>query len=227
MKKLLYKEFKLCMHPLVFFFSLSALMFLIPSYVYLVACFFTGNAIFNSMQISNSNSDVLFTALLPISKREAVKSKYLFVAVIQLAMMLVFTAMIFVHHALLTDANKAGLDACPALLGGCFLVYSVFNATFLPFFYKNGYKAERAFLISTIAVFLFIFVFEGFFIAAGAAAGSVPFFAWIENNIDCWPGSSSSLLYQLLFIGAGLLIYFFITLLSYRRSCKLFDEVDI
>lgn len=228
MKNLLYKEFRLCMQPLVVIFFAAAFMLLIPSYMYLVPFFFTGNSLFNSMQVSTANSDTLFTAMLPVSKREIVKSKYLFIICVQLIMLALCVPMIFLNHSLIGMPNKAGIDACPALFCGAFIVYTVFNATFLPVFYRNGYKAEKAFLISTVAVFAFIFVFEGFFIACGSKLNELsPFFAWMENNIDCWPKDAHSLLVQLGFAGIGLVIYVIGTYLSYRRSCALFDRVDI
>lgn len=227
MKNLLYKEFRLCMQPMVLIFYCAAFMLLIPNYMYLVPFFFTGNALFNSMQVSVSNSDALFTAMLPVSKRNVVKSKFAFVICVQLIMILLCAGMIFLNHALLGQSNKAGIDACPALFLGAFLVYAVFNATFMPIFYKNGYKAEKAFLISTLAVFIFIFVFEGIMIAAAAASGQIAVFAWIENNIDCWPASPSSVAIQLISAAAGAGIYALVTYSAYRKCCKYFEKVDV
>lgn len=227
MKNLLYKEFRLCMQPLVIIFFIAAFMLLIPNYMYLVPFFFTGNALFNSMQVSVANSDALFTAMLPVSKRSIVKSKFLFVVCVQLIMILLCVGVMFLSHSINTLPNKGGIDACPALFCGAFIVYAVFNATFMPIFYRNGYKADKAFLISTIAVFAFIFLFEGFFIAAGAAQDKVAFFNWIENNIDCWPKNGASLAYQLIMVLAGALIYAVVTILSCRRSARLFEKVDV
>ena len=46
MKHLFYKELKLCLPLQVHLFFLFAAMLFIPSYPYLVACFFTCNSIF-------------------------------------------------------------------------------------------------------------------------------------------------------------------------------------
>ena len=227
MKNLIYKEFRLCMNPLLYLYFIAAFMLLIPGYMYLVSAFFLGNAIFNSMQLSNANSDVLFTAMLPVSKNTIVKAKYLFVVCLQMIMIALFVVMMFMNHLLIKTPNPGGIDACPAMFLGFFCVYALFNATFLPLFYKNVNKIGRAFLISLIIVFAFILLFEGFFIAASAAKDSVPFFAWIANNIDCWPPAPNQLGLQL---GAALLgaaIYAVTTLLSYKASCRHFDKVDI
>lgn len=227
MKNLLYKEFRLSMQPLVLIFFLGAFMLLIPNYMYLVPCFFTGNSIFNSIQINSANNDILYTALLPVSKRESVKAKYLFVVIIQLIMILLFIPMMFLNHKIVGMPNKGGIDACPAMLGGAFLTYAVFNLTFLPIYYKRGFKADRAFLFSTFAVFGFIFLFECFFITAAALSEKVPFFKLIERTIDIWPQNSGALLAQLCFAAVCAGLYAFITWLGIRRCCRIFEKVDI
>ena len=227
MKDLIYKEFRLCMQPLLLLYFLAAFMILIPNYPYLIPCFFIGNAIFNSMQMSQANSDILFTAMLPVSKNSIVKAKYLYVVCIQLLFILVTIPVMLLNHAIVHLPNNAGIDACPAMYLGYFLVFTVFNCTFLPTFYRNVSKIGRAFLVSTIAVFIAIFLFEGVFIASSAAADKVHIFAWIKNNIDCWPSSAASLGIQLGLALLGAAVYAVFTYLSYRRSCALFDKVDI
>ena len=227
MKNLIYKEFKLCMNPLLYLYFLAALMLLIPGYMYTVAAFFLGNAIFNSMQLSNANSDALFTAMLPVSKNTIVKAKYLFVVCLQLIMIALFVIMMFVHQLLIKSPNPGGIDACPAMFLGFFCVYTVFNCTFLPLFYKNVNKISRAFFISLIAVFAFVLLFEGFFITSNVLKETVPFFGWISSNIDCWPTAPKQIALQLGTALFGAAIYAVGTLLSYRRSCRYFDKVDI
>lgn len=227
MKNLLYKEFKLCMQPLVWLFFSFVLMLLIPNYMYLVPCFFIGNSIFQTMQVGAVNNDILFSNLLPVSKRDTVKAKYYFVVCVELIMTGLYVIMIFVSHKLIGVPNKAGLDACPALIGGCFFIFAIFNAVFLPAFYKSGYKAGRAFLFSAIAVFVGMFIFEGVFIAAGAAAGKSSLLAAIENNIDCWPANGKALAVQLIFDGVFAAIFALVTLLSYKRSAAIFESSDI
>lgn len=227
MKNLIYKEFKLCMQPLVWIFFAFVLMLLIPNYIYLVPCFFVGNAIFQTMQVGAVNNDVLFSNLLPVSKRDTVKAKYLFVICVELIMTALYVGMIFVNHKLIGSPNMAGIDACPALIGGCFLIHAVFNAIFLPVFYKSGFKAGRAFVFSAIAVFAVMFVFEGIFIAAGAAADKSALFAAIESTIDCWPETGRALSAQLIFTGAFAVLYAVVTWLSYLHSASIFEKSDI
>ena len=74
MKALLNKELRLCLHPTVFIYLGLVLMLLIPSYPYLVSCFFICNAIFFVFQQSRENGDALYTAMLPVSKAQAVRA---------------------------------------------------------------------------------------------------------------------------------------------------------
>ena len=85
MKALLNKQFKLCLHPTVFIYLGLVLMLLIPSYPFLVACFFLCNAVFYVFQQSRENGDPLFTAMLPVSKAQAVKANCLFVVILEAA----------------------------------------------------------------------------------------------------------------------------------------------
>ncbi|MBO4563371.1 MAG: ABC-2 transporter permease [Clostridia bacterium] len=227
MKNLLYKEYRLCMQPMVFIFFGFVLMLLIPNYLYTIPCFFIGNAIFNSFQYAVSDNDSLFTAMLPVAKRDVVKSKLIFIVSIQLIMLLLYIPMIALNNAIMTEGNKAGIDACPALLGSCFVLFGIFNVTFLPSFYKTGYKTGKSFLISTIAVFIWIFLSEGFFVAAVAARNAVPFFEWIETHIDCVPKEASAWAAQLIYLAAGALIYVLLTVITDKKASKAFDLVNV
>ena len=227
MTKLIYKEFKLCFHPMIPLFYTFVLMLLIPSYMYQVPFFFTTNAIFYMFQRCVMNNDILYTALLPVAKRDTVRAMYLYVCLIELIMLALYIPMIFVNHALVGTANSAGVDACVTLIGMGFIDFAIFNAVFLPSFYKTGYKAGRSFLISTICIFGWMFISEGFFIASSAAREAVPFFAWVGENLDCWPKTSGALTAQFITLAVGAAVYAVSTMLSLKESEKRFDRVDL
>lgn len=68
MKNMLYKEFKLAMHPTsVIFLSLSAMM-LIPNYPYYMTFFYTTLAIFFIYLSGRENHDIFYTMTLPYEK---------------------------------------------------------------------------------------------------------------------------------------------------------------
>ena len=164
MKQLLYKEYKLCLVSMVPIFYLFALMLLIPNYPYLVAAFFTCNSIFFLFKQSVVNGDLLFTTLLPVAKGDVVRARVRFVVIIQMIMFLLFI-----------PRNPAGTDGSLTFLAAALVLFTIFNGTFLPGFYRNEHKMDKLFLISLIAVFGWIILWEGFMITAGAAERLVPF----------------------------------------------------
>lgn len=226
MRDLLYKEFKLCIHPMMYAFLSFVLMLLIPSYTYLVPCFFICNAIFYSFQQSVTNNDPSFTLLLPVSKSEAVKSKIAFVAIIQMAMLVLYIPMIAVNNAVIGIPNKM-LDACPTLIGAGFTVFALFNIVFIPSFYKTCFKVGKSFLIATIAVFAWIFLLEGFFLASNLLSESSSFFNWIETHIDCTPVTGGAWIAQLCAVAAGAAIYVVSLVVTHRLAVKNFERVDL
>ena len=227
MTKLLYKDLKLCFNPMIPVFYSFVVMLLIPNYIYQVPFFFTTNAIFYMFQRCVINNDVLYSALLPVTKKEIVRARYVYVCVVQLIMIALYVPIIFVNHAIMEQGNSAGVDANITLIAMGFVVFAIFNAVFLPGFYKTTYKAGKSFLASTIAVFGWIFLSEGFFIASKAAGDSVPFFGWVSNNLDCWPASKEALTAQFIALAIGIAVYAAVTILSLRASERHFEKVDL
>ncbi len=226
MRNLLYKEFKLCMMPIVWAFMAFVLMLLIPNYLYLIPCFFICNAIFYVFQTGTVNNDLLYTVLLPVGKRDAVKARYLFVIIIQMIMLILYVVMIAIKNAVMPISNF-GLDACPTLIGAALITFAVFNAVFLPEFYKTGVKAGRSFLLASIAIFVWITVCEGFFIAAASASDKVTAFGWVAANVDCMPKTAEAWTAQLIIIAVCAVIYAAVNLLSCKASCKNLEKVNL
>ena len=227
MKQLLYKEYKLCLVSMVPIFYLFALMLLIPNYPYLVAAFFTCNSIFYLFKQSVVNGDLLFTALLPVPKADVVRARVRFVVIIQMIMFILFIPMILLNHKLFPAGNPAGTDGSLTLLAAALVVFSVFNWVFIPGFYKNEHKMDKLCLFSLIAVFGWIVLWEGFLIACGAAGHLVPFFAWVETHLDCYPMTDAAWRTQLVALLVGALIYGLGTVLITRRAIRNFEQVDL
>ena len=227
MKQLLYKEYKLCLVSMVPIFYLFALLLLIPNYPYLVAAFFTCNSIFFLFKQSVANGDLLFTALLPVPKGDVVKARVGFVVVIQMIMFLLFIPMIFVNHALYAGGNPAGTAGSLTFLAAALVLFTIFNGVYIPAFYKDETKTDKLFLISLIAVFGWIILWEGFLITCGAAQRLVPFFAWVETHLDCWPATAEALTCQIIALAIGAAAYIVGTILTTRKAIENFEQVDL
>lgn len=79
MNSVLYKEMRLSASPVAYLFTLFGLMFLIPGYPVL----FSALGLFKSFEYAREANDPVFSALLPIAKRDVVRERYLFVCLIE------------------------------------------------------------------------------------------------------------------------------------------------
>ena len=227
MKHLFYKELKLCLPLQVPLFFLFAAMLFIPAYPYLVACFFTCNSIYYMFNQSVGNNDLLFTALLPVSKKQVVQSRVRFTVLIQMVMFLLLIPMIFVNHKLVPQGNPAGTDGSLTFLAAALVLFTVFNAVFIPAFYRDETRSGKNLLISTIAVFVWIILWEGFMITAAAAKDALPFFSWVAENLDAFPATAEAWRTQLVALAVGALIYALGTCLVTRKAVRIFEQVDL
>ena len=129
MSTLIKKEFTLTAAPLTYVFLAFAGMTMIPGYPVLVCGFFICLGIFYTFQFAREYNDVLFTALLPVRKRDVVRVRYLFVVCIQLLGVCVCGMLTILRMTALRDAqvyrtnplmnaNPAFAVLCRGLCGG-------------------------------------------------------------------------------------------------------------
>ena len=230
MTALLNKEFKLCLHPATFIYLALVLMLLIPNYPYLVSCFFVCNAIFFCFQQARENGDAMYTAMLPVSKAQAVRARVWFVVIIQAIDLALMAGMCASEIVSMPPTNAGGTDHGLSLLAFALVLFAIFNLIYLPSFYKTGYKAGTAFLKSAIGVWIWLVLCEGLMIASNAVAESgadIAFFRFIHENIDCMPKTEATWTVQAILFGAGLVIYVVCTLLAARLSIKRYEKVSV
>lgn len=217
MCNILLKELKLSASLLSFLFIPFGLMFFLPGYPILCGVFFVTLGIFQSYQNAREANDMVFSALLPISKRDVVKGKYLFTCAIELCSSLLMTLAVVLRMTVLSDAavyrSNALMNANLFALGMAFVGFGLFNLIFVGGFFKTAYKFGRPFVGYAIAAFALITIAEalhhfpglGFLNAFGTEHFAV----------------------QLLLLAAGLMIYLSVTLLSYQKACKCFEKIDL
>lgn len=184
MNNMLYKEFKLAMHPTsIIFLSLSAMM-LIPNYPYYMTFFYTTLAIFFTCLSGRENHDIFYAMTLPIRKRDL-------------------------------PGNLVGMDANIAFFGLSFLMMGFFNLVFFTKYYKDTDKVGKSFLMGTIVITLFMIIAE-------ASVHVVPFF---KNYLDT--KDPQFLTYKIIVLAAGIILYSALTFLSYQRSVRSFEALDL
>lgn len=150
MKNLLVKEIRLSSHILTYLFLAFTAMTFIPGYPILVSAFFICFGIFQTFQNGRETNDVLYTVLLPVEKRDAVKARFAFVCFIQLAAFALFSIFTALRMTLLGGAapytENPMMNSNPVFLAFILIVFAEFNALFVGPFYKTAYKFGRPFI---------------------------------------------------------------------------------
>ncbi len=156
MLNLLYKEFKLSIHPffLLFPFLIGALM-LIPQWIFtLVPLYFCFVSIPNLFSSYKAFNDLSFLAMLPVSKSDIVKARIGAVVGLELLHILLAAIFALLNRAIYHNPNNFALDLNPAFFGLVFVIYGVFNLIMLPMFFKTGYSFGVPLIISITAATL-------------------------------------------------------------------------
>lgn len=217
MRNIMRKEIKLSASGLSFLFILFGLMFFIPGYPILCSVFFVTLGIFQSFQNSRETNDILFSALLPIAKRDVVKGKFLFVCFIEFCSLLIMLAAVVIRMTVLSDSatyrSNALMNANCFALGLAFFIYGLFNSVFVGGFFNTAYKFGRPF--AAYIVFAFITI------GIGEALHHFPGLEWINAF------GTEHITVQLILLFAGISFFFLLTLTAYNKSCSRFENIDL
>lgn len=217
MKNLLYKEFRLAIHPSVYLFFLLSALLLVPSYPYYVSFFYLMLGVFLTFKTNRAENDIFYSALLPVRKGDVVRARVLAVAILELVNLL-----IAVPFAILSvkinpaGGNNAGIEPNVAFFGLSFLMYGGFNFIFFPIFYKTGRSEGKAFLWSGVFTLLYIAVAESL-----AQYIPSPVSAYLDT------AEKATQLRQLPVLLGGIVLWAVLTLLSAKRSAERFEKVDL
>ena len=235
MKALLYKEFKLAMHPICYvFICLFPLMILIPSYplgigfIYLMSCY---PILFLGANKGQQSNDLLYSTLLPIRKRDIVKARIFTVSIMQFAYIALMCALlplafwiqgqisaeqIAQSKEITTTIPGIPLEGFGSVVAIGLIGFSIADLIFFPIYYKNG----KSIVMSTLLTIL------GFVVYLGLFTVGLPYIPVIGEgflNIFCNP---SMLWAQFAFLGVALVIYVVLHLLVYKISSKRLEKVD-
>ncbi len=216
MKKLLYKEMKLSANPLSYWFVAFSAMTMIPRYPILIGSFFICLGIFHTYQQIREYDDITYTVMLPVKKQDVVKAKYLFVLVIELTAFILCTLLTIIRMKVLGNAAPYAanqlMNANAAYLGYVMIVFAAFNGIFLAGFFKTVYKMGKSFIIFCVASFVIVIL--------GEILHHVP---GLESLND--PANLS--MPQAAVCAVGVAVFIICTLLSYQKSVKNFEVIDL
>ena len=217
MKALLNKELRLSASILSYLFLLMSFMALLPGYPILCGVFFITLGIFQSFQNAREANDIVYSALLPIAKRDVVKGKFLFSGFIELCGFLVMTALTVLRMTVLSGApvyrQNALMNANPFFLGMALLIFGMFNLIFVGGFFKTAYKLGKPFVSYIVVCFLLIGLAETLHHVPGLEALNA--FGFDHLGL------------QLSLLLGGALACLLLTGLSYRLACSRFEKIDL
>lgn len=217
MRNIMRKELRLSASPLAFLFIAFGLMFFVPGYPILCGAFFVTLGLFHSFQAAREANDIVFSALLPIAKRDVVRGKYLFVCFIEGCAFILMTLSTVVRMTILSDAPvyraNALMTANPFALGMALVIFGLFNWIFVGGFFKTGWKQGRPFVVYTIACFLTIIVAEALHHIPGC------------SRLNAMRTDQLGL--QVLLLAFGMIAFALMTTLSCKKACADFDRIDL
>ena len=227
MKALLYKEFKLAMHPICYvFIAMFPLMILIPSYplavgfIYVLSCY---PILFLGANKGQQSNDLLFSTLLPVRKKDIVLARIFTVIIMQLAFIAILSALMPLARFLQNWIIESGgdpkeienigisLNGYVSVLAIVIIGYAIADIIFFAIYYKNG----KSIVMSTLLTILGFITYLGIFtIGLPLALESVK--AFLEGNIGI----------QFALLGGAILISAVLHFFAYKISAKELERVD-
>ena len=217
MKALLRKEMRLTSLVLTYLFIAFAFMTLIPGYPILCGVFFITLGIFQTFQSAREANDIVYSALLPVPKTDVVKGKYVFTIFIELCGLAIMTILTLVRMTALKDAmpykTNALMNANLVFLAFAFFIFGLFNMIFIGGFFKTAYKLGKHFVIYIVVTFFVIGIAEALHHIPGLEALNAFGFDSIGVQVAVFV--------------VGVVLFVGLTLISYKKSCKNFEKIDL
>lgn len=217
MYNLVIKDLKLGVNPWFFVLPLlTGALMLVPGWIYfLVPLYFCFITVPNTFGGFKSQNDLMFSTMMPVTKKDIVKARIAVIVILELMHLLVamifsvFTFRLYPHMIYYFFAPHLGF------WGLCFVMLAIFNVVLLSMYYKTAYKYGAATTASTAAAILF----------AGAAQWGGIQSPWV-NDIFYGSGADNTAL-QLCILIAGIVIFIACTLIAYRIAVRRFLKVEI
>lgn len=217
MNKLLHKELKLTVTLLTYLFIAFGFMALLPGYPILLGAFFVSFGIFQTFQSAREANDIIYSALLPVSKADVVKSKFVSAVFIELCGFAIMAVLTLIRMTVLKDAAvyraNALMTANFVFLGFALLIFGCFNAVFIGGFFKTAYYYTKPFILFIIAAFIII--------GAAETLHHIPGFEAVNAF------GFEHLALQLSALLGGMILFAVLTLLSLKASVSNFEKIDL
>jgi len=218
MNNLLLKELKLSVNP--FFYTmpfLTGALILIPGWLYfLVPLYFCFITIPNMFAGYKTQNDLMFTSMLPVSKKDIVKARILMIVILEL--MHIIIAMIYsqIHFELYPNLLYIFFKPTIGFWGLAFVMLGLFNLTFISIYFKTAYKYGMATIVSITVAIVF----------AGGAEWLGIKNSVISESLKGAVGTNHPTLQLFIFI-TGVVIFALFTIITYFIAIKRFEKVEL
>ena len=220
MKNLLYKELKLSMNVQTWIYCFLVFVLMIPSWPSIVAFIYPliGSTIIFSL--ANANRDMLYTALLPVKKKDIVRGKVLLMCFMELFCIIISIPFGFLRLSFMEllpeETIYSDLGFNFALYGLVLMVYGIFNLIIFPWYYKRpDVKRVAPFLVSDVVAFFLLGIILVTFIL-------LPDLSSLVNSF-----SLQGIIAQMSFFAGGIIVFLVCAFLSDYLGGKAFQKVDI
>ncbi|MCR2808050.1 ABC-2 transporter permease [Paenibacillus soyae] len=217
MYNLLMKELKLGVGP--FFYAmpfLTGALMLIPGWLYfLVTLYFCFITVPNMFAGYKTQNDLIFTSMLPVTKKDSVKAKVSVVVLLELMHIAVASIYGLISTRLYPNVTYFFFPPSPGFWGLTFVMLAIFNLVFIVMYYKTAYKYGAPTIVSVTAAILF----------AGGAE-----WLGIQSSFvsDLFKGAGlDNLAAQYSILLAGIAIFAIFTIIAYYIAIKRFEKVEM
>ncbi len=227
MKALLYKEFRLAMHPVCYaFVALFPFMILIPSFpaavgsIYIMSCY---PILFLGANKGQQSNDLLFSTLLPVRKKDIVLARIVTVAAMQFAYLALMSALLplalLIQDSIQVKGSSLTTPGLPlsgfvSILAIGIIGFAIADLIFFPIYYKRG----RSIVASTLMTILGFAAYLMLFTVV------IPYIPGCQGYVDFL--CNSGLGWQFMMLGIALVVYVVVHFLVYRISAKRLEKVD-
>jgi len=213
------KEIKLCLAPINYVYLIFACMTFIPAYPRYVGFFFGFVSMMHLFNNAMLNKDLEYSMILPITKKDIVKSRCLLIAVYQVIFTLISVPFSLLFYIAMPSGNVSGIDANVGFYGIVLILMAICDFVFFTSFYKKAGKPGVPFLKTSIVFWVLYILLE--FPIWTKDVFNIPFFQMLDS-ID-----GASQLKQLPILIAGIVIFVLGWIVTYKVSAKRFEKVDL
>lgn len=215
MFNLVYKDFKLAIHPFFLFLPiLTGALMLIPGWLYLlVLMYFSFITVPNLFANYKTNNDLMLSTLMPVTRKDIVASRIISIMTLELLHIVFAVVYAVINNNIYDSTWFIFIQPNVAYFGLVFIMFALFNVILFPLYFKTGYTYG----VATVAAITVMTIF----------GGVVEYMALKNQTISQFLRGSEGLMSHIGLLVIGIVTFVLFGILGYFISVKKFEKVDI